>query len=569
MKRYKLTAFLLMIFTVLFFSCDETSQDADPEPETLDFATEPSEDLTQMVEVTPSDFTWDFFSNNLIVTLVPGPMWSGEIVLSSFQVENGEVVNRSTTPPVETSADELADGLTTEEMFPGLVYIPGQEWVTSKQWQNTETWPQASKWVKTEHWTPSDQWVPGSMWTPSEIEQIARNEVDLSENQTMVVVYPHLAENSDDFEVITQPYGIIFTEEAATGSLEITTETGGTNPDDSYEVLVNDQTETIGANETITISDLEGADYSVELTGIADNCEVVNGENPRTVTITADQTTSTTFEVNCAEALSGALTFTSFRDGNANIYTISDDGTNIRQLTDHGELDGQAAISPGGTKIAFTSERDGNREIYLMNSDGSGLTRLTNNSVRDELPAWSPDGNQLAFSSQRDGVDDIFIMDSDGSNVTKVTTDPEVDTHPTWSPDGNTLAFQTLRDGDWTIYSISTDGSDATLLTESDAQSDRDPEYSPDGSQIAYSRNTDNGEEIFVMDSDGTNHTQITNNDSQDILPTWSPNGDFIGFQSNRAGGANIHIIGSDGSSPSRLTESGAFDEFPHWSPVE
>ena len=39
--------------------------------------------------------------------------------------------------------------------------------------------------------------------------------------------------------------------------------------------------------------------------------------------------------------------------------------------------------------------RDGNPEIYVMNSDGSGLRRLTNHPEIDVTPTWSPTGTRL------------------------------------------------------------------------------------------------------------------------------------------------------------------------------
>ena len=41
-------------------------------------------------------------------------------------------------------------------------------------------------------------------------------------------------------------------------------------------------------------------------------------------------------------------------------------------------------------RIAFTSYRDGNNEIYVMNADGSAQTNLTNNPADDWGPSWSP-----------------------------------------------------------------------------------------------------------------------------------------------------------------------------------
>src|SRR5262245_35900305 len=63
------------------------------------------------------------------------------------------------------------------------------------------------------------------------------------------------------------------------------------------------------------------------------------------------------------------------------------------------------------TAIAFTSFRDGNPEIYVMNADGSNPVRLTNSSDLDTTPAWAPDGSKLLFVSDRDAINrNIFVM---------------------------------------------------------------------------------------------------------------------------------------------------------------
>ncbi|NLY75891.1 MAG: hypothetical protein GX075_11425, partial [Firmicutes bacterium] len=46
-------------------------------------------------------------------------------------------------------------------------------------------------------------------------------------------------------------------------------------------------------------------------------------------------------------------------------------------------------------RIAFVSRRDGNYEIYTINDDGSDLKRLTSNKLDDIKPQWSPDGTKI------------------------------------------------------------------------------------------------------------------------------------------------------------------------------
>ena len=82
------------------------------------------------------------------------------------------------------------------------------------------------------------------------------------------------------------------------------------------------------------------------------------------------------------------------------------------------------------TKIVFTSYRDGNSEIYVMNADGSEQTNLTNNPAIDWIPRWSLDGKKIAFTSNRDGNNEIYIMNPDGSEQKRLTKNPAVD----WGP---------------------------------------------------------------------------------------------------------------------------------------
>jgi len=51
----------------------------------------------------------------------------------------------------------------------------------------------------------------------------------------------------------------------------------------------------------------------------------------------------------------------------SNIFQVDLNGGNRKRLTAGPRIDGEAAISPDGSKLAFQSNRDGNFEIYVMN----------------------------------------------------------------------------------------------------------------------------------------------------------------------------------------------------------
>ena len=66
-------------------------------------------------------------------------------------------------------------------------------------------------------------------------------------------------------------------------------------------------------------------------------------------------------------------------------------------------------LSPDGRFLAFTSYRDGNLEVYLAYADGSNLRNLTLHKGHDARPAWFPEGGRIAFESDRFGDLEICI----------------------------------------------------------------------------------------------------------------------------------------------------------------
>jgi TolB protein len=124
-------------------------------------------------------------------------------------------------------------------------------------------------------------------------------------------------------------------------------------------------------------------------------------------------------------ACSGPIVvFSSDRDGDEEIYTLSSDGGIWMQLTNNSDDDWAPAFSADGSRIAFSSDRDGNPEIYIMNADGTGQIRVTNHPDQDLEPKFSPDGSSLVFWSDRDAVSlgqfEIYLLDLASGTVTRL-----------------------------------------------------------------------------------------------------------------------------------------------------
>jgi Tol biopolymer transport system component len=118
------------------------------------------------------------------------------------------------------------------------------------------------------------------------------------------------------------------------------------------------------------------------------------------------------------------------------IWVMNANGSGATRLTLGG---GQfPAWSPNGQQIAFTTFRDGNWEIYVVNADGTGSpVNLTNTPDTGELsPRWSSDGSKITFSARAfDGrSSDIYVMNADGSGVAQVARSSGSDQKPAWRP---------------------------------------------------------------------------------------------------------------------------------------
>jgi hypothetical protein len=95
------------------------------------------------------------------------------------------------------------------------------------------------------------------------------------------------------------------------GSLVLTTETSGFFKDDSYELLVDGVSQgTIGANDEMTISELDPATYQVDLGDVAANC-VVEGAS---ASVAPDETATVALTIACEYSEPTAYTLRYDRD---------------------------------------------------------------------------------------------------------------------------------------------------------------------------------------------------------------------------------------------------------------
>lgn len=112
--------------------------------------------------------------------------------------------------------------------------------------------------------------------------------------------------------------------------------------------------------------------------------------------------------------------------------------------------------SRDGKRLAFVSLATGNADIWTINIDGSELTQITTDPSHEIDPAWSPDGTRLVFASDRRtrGNFDLWMLDFRDGRLIQLTANPGHDGGPAWSPDGRYIYYHSFRNGNWDIYRV-------------------------------------------------------------------------------------------------------------------
>jgi TolB protein len=163
-------------------------------------------------------------------------------------------------------------------------------------------------------------------------------------------------------------------------------------------------------------------------------------------------------------------------DNSDDLNVINADGSGLIRLTDTPKINERYPDwSPDGQSLILSKFGGGNAGIYTMNTDGSNVHLLLGGPLHN--PEWSPDGKYIVFDGEpSDCKFEVYIMKADGTGMVRITEHPEgcggSNSHPSWSPDGKQIVFWSDREFDSelnqneeNIFVIDIDGSDETFLT--------------------------------------------------------------------------------------------------------
>src|SRR5216684_1998257 len=229
-----------------------------------------------------------------------------------------------------------------------------------------------------------------------------------------------------------------------------------------------------------------------------------------------------------------------------NIWIVATAGSGTAvQLTRSGK-DSSPVWSPDGKALAFLSTRDGNSQVYVLTMEGGEAREVTHLSTSADLLKWSPDGKTIAFTSSvyPDCKDDACNSTRDAEKEKN-----RIKAH----------VYEQLLYRHWThwfegkrshLFVVPADESAAPRDLTAGANYDIPPDerggpgdinFSPDGKEICFTAVTDKMEaistngDLFIVPVAGGEAKRITTQPGFDGNPVYSPDGKYIAYHAQLA----------------------------------
>ena len=208
-------------------------------------------------------------------------------------------------------------------------------------------------------------------------------------------------------------------------------------------------------------------------------------------------------------------------------------------------------------RIVYSATEDGNADIFTISEDAGERKQLTSDASAEISPKLSADGRFLIFMSNRAGQMDVWRADANGTNTKQLTENGNV-TDAIISPDGETVLYlvhdpQSMIE---TLWRVSINGENPAKLTD---QPTRLPRISPDGKTIAcYLLNPETRAMTLALLSAATGEVlkfpATPPNDSIPFLD-WSKDGKNLFVVLERGKPQSLWKLPLDGSQPVQLRE--------------
>src|SRR6202795_788805 len=254
------------------------------------------------------------------------------------------------------------------------------------------------------------------------------------------------------------------------------------------------------------------------------------------------------------------------------LWLASSSGGTARRVTSHPGRELFPKFSPDGKWIAFTGQYDGNFNVYVMSSEGSQPRQLTfyqgspqplndRMGIHNEVVAWTPDSKRIVFLSRRDAsngwIKRQFTVSIDGGLPEPLPMDQGG--LLSYSPDGTKIAYNIIFRNfrTWkrytgglaqaiTIYDLKNNTSQDIPHTD---WTDTFPMWHGNAIYFTSDRGSEHHLNLYSFDLNGKQVAQLTHFSDFDVM--WSSLGpDSIVFEN----GGYLYTFDLESNHPRKMT---------------
>lgn len=238
------------------------------------------------------------------------------------------------------------------------------------------------------------------------------------------------------------------------------------------------------------------------------------------------------------------------------VFTMNEDGSDTKQLTDLKENCMKPRWSPDGKQIVFYSDKG---LVYLIRDINKIPAAEPFYLWSGYNPTFMPDGDQIMFNGEYEDVLSIFIIDTAQFGAEpQLISDGGYSNMQVLSSEGSKLVYSTFIDGTKVIVAADLNDTTDNYLSSVSINDDAnlEPDISPDGSKIVYSSFDNNLKGTVRINSGGT-EIPLTKGMNSSNVPRFSPDGNNIAFVVINEKNVALYIMTSDGSGKKDLNVDG------------
>jgi len=271
----------------------------------------------------------------------------------------------------------------------------------------------------------------------------------------------------------------------------------------------------------------------------------------------------------------GRVYFASDRDGNMNIWSMTEAGGDLRQHTFKSGWDvktpamhaGRIVYQAGADLYVYDAGSDTDRLVPIrLASDFDQAREIWVTDPVDYLTSAhvSPDGDRVALTSRGR----VFVAPLKQGRLVEATRESGVRYRDArFMPDGDNLLFLSDDTGEFEFWTVGADGIGEPERITNDATVYRfEGLPSPDGKHIAY---TDKNYELWVRNISGSRVVKVASSMEGNFWDlAWSPDSKWLAFAQDPANwNSQIRLYSLDDTSITDLTTDRAQSYSPAWSP--